>query len=166
MMSHHPHVSAEDFAGLFGLGRAALPVRASRLIGSHDLTYHHVEAAERDEVILAILRRLASDMPVSGPARQERWESGWAENLRDFVAARYDVRALVPKYYQSGNNNIMRWKGRYVRPLVPGFEVRFLDVLREIIAGLYLRVRLRAGTQPCCFCRSAPDKEVVWLGLG
>lgn len=102
-----------DFAALLGVPTRKLPGECRRLIRELDFTYRTLRGAERDGVILGILKTLESDLPISGPGRLSDWEKGWSENLRAFVDSGYDLNELIPRYYRKGNN-VMRLRGDYV----------------------------------------------------
>ena len=137
-MGEERRLGIQDFAELFGIAVEQMPERARQAVRDYGFGYEILTGAARDAVILRILQNLDADMSMAGPGRLDRWESGWSENLREFQDAGYDVRRLLPKYYLSGNNAVLRLHGEYVLPTAGDFEVRFLKVMREILAGRYL----------------------------
>lgn len=156
------------FADLFGVKENSLGERVRQCIKAHDFSYELVEGDERDNLILKVLKTLESNIPVSGPHRLQRWEDGWAENLEAFEKSGYDLNALLPNYYKSGNNVILRLDGRYARPANVNFEVNFLSVLREWIAETYfenIENVCEVGCGPAhnlvAFAKIYPDKNFV-----
>ena len=106
------------------------------MINELEFKYQILDGHERERVFLRVLRTLAEDLEVAGPARQGRWEMGWAENLRAFVESDYDIAKLVPKYNR--RNEIMRLDGEYIQPVDAYFETNFVKVFRLWLFGTWL----------------------------
>lgn len=117
-----------DFAQLFGVLPEALPEECRKPISELDFRYWPVGGPYRDKVVLRVLETLASDLEMVGSYRKQRWESGWSQNLREFIESDYDLAALVPKFVRQ--NEIARLGGEYVWPLNPSFETSLVTVLR------------------------------------
>jgi SAM-dependent methyltransferase len=130
-----PSLSGVDFAAAFGV--EALPDECSRLVREHDFRYEFATADDQQKLVLDTLKKLdANQFSVVGEHRKEVWEKGWGENLREFVASGYDAAALLPKYYRG--HPFVRFRGQYIRPLDPGFEINFYSVLRTWLFRRFL----------------------------
>jgi SAM-dependent methyltransferase len=97
----------------------------------HDFRHARLTGAERDAVVLRVLRTIA-DGPgaVAGPARQTRWESGWRENLDAVRRDGFDLARLAPRYFRP---DVVRWNGDYVAPERAAFEHDLFAVLRRVV---------------------------------
>lgn len=129
------NLSVQEFADLFQTTPEEIPSECRRLIEKHDFHYRVLEGNERDEIILQILKTLELDLDVSGQHRKDKWESGWTQNLDEFIASGYSLDALIPKYHFK--NQTARFQGNYIRPVDPGFEYNFLKILRVWILHHY-----------------------------
>jgi len=127
-MPYDMSLTVADFARHFGVSPAELPQRCLSLIENGDFRFRRIAGAERDGVILRVLKALRADMEVSGPARQPRWEQGWQENLDDLVAADFDLSKLVPKFVR--RKELVRLDGHYIDPATETFETDYVRVLR------------------------------------
>lgn len=134
-MPNYDKLDLEGFARLFGASVTAMPASADALIGSLDFRYRVLKGEERDVQILRALKALDADLAVSGRHRQPRWESGWQENLEEFIASGYDPDALVPKFVK--RNEIARVGGHYVSPISDTFETNCVKVLRDYLFNTY-----------------------------
>jgi hypothetical protein len=123
---------------MLGVPEDQIPSEAWQLINALDFSYSILDAAARDDMVLAILKKLHSTTPVSGKDRIGAWEERWSENLRAFAESGYAVEQLLPYYYRRGKA-VMRLFGQYVLPTDPWFESNVLAVLRMWIAGTFLR---------------------------
>ncbi len=70
-----------------------------------------------------------------GEDRQPDWETGWRENLDEFVQAGFDVKKLIPKYFQS--NVPARLDGEFIQPLSPDFVFSYTHVYRTWLYRKY-----------------------------
>jgi SAM-dependent methyltransferase len=90
-----------DLARLFGTTEDDLSAKCHDVIAGLDLRYRVPTKEERDDIILAALKKSDSEQLVAaGAHRIDAWEDGWQENLNDFIASGYDLRSLIPKYHQ------------------------------------------------------------------
>lgn len=136
-MSQVHELSDDDIAALFGCTVARLRAASGPLLSALDRRYGVIAGADRDALLLAILKRIdGTDLPEAGPHRADDWERGWQENLDDFVASGHDPRTLVPKYYKAGVP--VRLNGDWVRPRQPDFVYRFTDLFRNWLFQEYL----------------------------
>ena len=114
-----------------------LPAECLDIIAKKNFRYTSIQGAERDALILEVLRKLETDTQVVGaPERTGVWEEGWAENLRMFKESGYKREALTPKFIRP--TKTIRWKQDYVTPEDPMFELSFFEVLRAWLFKTYL----------------------------
>ncbi len=131
-------LDVHDFATLLGAPEPDVRAACAPLIERGDFRHAVLDGTARDAIVLRVLRTIESELPVSGPGRLPRWESGWRENLRAFEASAGDVATLVPAYYRRGVQ-VMRLRGHYVEPASEAFELDFLAVLRAWIGAAFFR---------------------------
>ena len=162
-------LGSKDFARMFGIAEADLPVPCRNLIDELDFTYTVAKGAERDAIIRGALETLDQSMEVSGPSRLGRWEEGWSENLHNYRKSGGDLESLIPGYYRRGIT-VMRLFGDYVTPVAPWFEVHVLRVLQAWIACTFLpdvETVCEFGCGPAhnliAFASQLPDKHYVGL---
>jgi SAM-dependent methyltransferase len=128
----------EDFARSFGVDPASLPMECLELIRKSDFSYSVPDGAERDAIILEILRKYDGDVQkIGSPERQNVWQRGWQENLDAFVNSNNDLASLVPKFIRPGLP--IRLNGSFVRPTNPMFELAFLRVFRVWLFKTYFK---------------------------
>jgi hypothetical protein len=124
-------ISLQDFADAFGVNINDLPQACVDTYNTvkDELHYYVIKGEQRDKVILDVLNRIENDtQKIGSPERTDIWQKGWKENLDDFKSQK-DLNALRPKYYR--RLNIMRWKGDYIQPYNPNFEVAYLEVFQQ-----------------------------------
>lgn len=119
----------KDFEALLGESPGTLFQDCRELIDSHNFRYDILQGTAREEVFLRVLKTLEQDLEVAGKHRKQRWEDGWAENLREFQRTGYDLGALVPKFVRP--QEIIRLQGEYIRPDSDQFETSFVKILRH-----------------------------------
>lgn len=125
-----------DFATLFGVRPDALPAACVSLIEQADFVYETPPPAQRDTIILGVLRHIESDRPTQvGPQRHDIWEKCWAENLQNFMASEFELEKLVPKFIKPGQP--VRLNQQYVLPRNPAFELAFFQVCRAYFCVKY-----------------------------
>jgi len=117
-----------DFQQILG---DTLPDGCHQAIAQNVFKHRPLHGTDREDVFLRVLKALDSPLESAGRHRHHRWESGWTENLEDFIASEYDVRALVPKFVKRGE--VIRFRGEYVLPTNPYFETSFVTVLRRFL---------------------------------
>ncbi len=181
MENHHKHFISEfiidkhqewkllgrgDFEDIFEL---EIPERAIELFNHVNLSYRFLTRRERDSQILKILKILDEPLVSSGPKRQEAWETGWEQNLQDYIDSNYDDETLIPYYYRRGRT-VMRLWGDYILPQDSLFEAHFLSILQVIIAKTYFNdvpaiyeFGCGSGHNLLAFSRIVPGK--VYHGL-
>lgn len=124
-----------DFADLLGTQATQMPPRCRKLIQELDFSYRILKGEERDALILRVIKTMDSDLEISGPQRNKRWESGWSENLEEFIETHYDFSKLVPKFIK--RNEVKRLRGQYIFPHHADFEMNFVAVLRAWLFSTY-----------------------------
>lgn len=130
-------LTVSDFARHFGIPEHDMPAACRELILGRDFRYRVLTGTERDATILRVLKTLKADLEVSGPGRQPRWEAGWGENLKEFIASNYDPSMLVPKFVR--RKEIIRLDGEFVLPESETFETDYVCVLRAWIFSSFFR---------------------------
>jgi hypothetical protein len=113
-----------DFAEAFGSTVADLQTRCRQSLADKDWTYCPLRGAERDAVILKVLRRLSEDHQVIGaPERQQVWENGWREQYEEFRQADGSLAHLLPRFVRS--TGVVRLRQEFVRTRALDFERHF-----------------------------------------
>lgn len=131
-----PRVTLADFAESFGVSVNEMPEACQRLIAEKDFSYEVLCGEARDRIILNVLQRTDADTQVIGAeGRKEVWFRGWAEALDAFVQSGYSTDALVPRFLREGQ--VVRWRGQYVQPTNPRFELDFITVFRTWLFSKY-----------------------------
>jgi SAM-dependent methyltransferase len=130
-------LGVQDLAALFGTTPEKVEARAGALMRTMDLSLRPIEGTERDDLVLGVLRRIdAPELKTAGGHREQDWEDGWRENLDDFVASGFDLRALIPRYYKP--NVPIRLNRRYVLPSQPDFVYRYTELFRACLLPEHL----------------------------
>lgn len=125
-------LTAQDFERVFG---EKVSGEISGLIASADFRYLEVGEEERDQYLLAILKRLLSDNLVeAGPHRLRHWEVGWGENLE--ALQKNETDALAPRYF--GKFSVLRWRQKFIKPFAKDFESKTLRIIQEWLFEKYL----------------------------
>jgi hypothetical protein len=123
-------LSAADFAKAFGSDEADIRRTVGPLVDKLAPGLKVYEGAERDELILKVLKRIYDiGLKSAGAERSGDWEDGWQENLDDFIACGYRVEALKPKYYKERVPH--RFLGEFVLSEEPDFVYKYTVVFRE-----------------------------------
>lgn len=127
----------ENFANLFGTSPERIKETAGDLIDGLDLGYTIIDGFERDNLILSILKKINSpELKNAGSHRENDWEDGWRENLNDLIQSKYDLKALIPKYYKKNVN--IRLNREYVLPSHPDFVYQYTRIFRAWLFQEYL----------------------------
>ncbi len=142
-------LAPEQVAAKFGLSREQL----LSLLGNHawpSLTYRVIKGAERDDVMLGILKRIDSGtMRIVGGNDNAVWEQGWGEILTQVKNKGFSPTILRPQYFD--HHRIMRLNGEYVDGGDARFVYEYDQLLRRIVFSHYLKgtskiVELGCGT--------------------
>jgi len=122
-------ITAAQFADSFGTSVEGLGARCRAMITGTDFRYRVIVGEERDQIILDVLKGTEADhQRIASPERKDVWERGWAENLEAFVASQGDPGTLIPKFIRPGR--IIRFRGQYIKPSNPNFELDYFKVFR------------------------------------
>lgn len=157
-----------DVANLLGVAETDLPPATRAAIDAADFTVAPLAGealARQEERVRAALRR---PLAVSGPERHGDWEAGWGDLCARYVASG-DLADLEPHYFRKPSQ-VMRVRGRYVRPQDPRFEARFVRVLQCWLAERWLggdgpifEFGCGPGHNVVAFAQLLPGREVVGL---
>ena len=129
-------VTSEDFARSFGTTADDVYEKCSDIIDKKDFAYSIIEGAERDALLLNILKQIERDQQVIGaPERQQVWNKGWKENLNEFISSNYNLEKLIPKFIRYGQP--VRFNGQYIQPYSPTFELDYFTVFRQWLFKTY-----------------------------
>ncbi len=129
-------VTLRDFAESFGTTEDDVRNKCQNLINGLDFSYSIIKGAEREALIVNILKKIETDRQVIGaPERQKIWHDGWAENLVEFIHSDYDLNKLVPKFIRPGQP--VRFKKQYIKPSSEMFELSYYSVFRQWLFKTY-----------------------------
>jgi len=93
-----------------------------------------IDGAERDKLILAILKRIDADrQQVASPERAAVWEKGWAESLAAFRKTRAED-SLIPAFIRPGMP--VRWRQQFYHPADPWHELEHVKMQQAHIGDL------------------------------
>ncbi len=127
-------LTVKDFESAFG---AKLSDRIAKIVSGYEFVYEEFSEAERDAWILKILKTLQDNTVVrAGEHRLEQWERGWAENVALF-AEKKDPEVAIPRYF--GKYPVIRFRGKFLKPLSPHFEYQMVGVLQEWLFEEYIK---------------------------
>lgn len=124
-----PEVTVADFARSFAATEDEFSAECLQAVNNCDLSYSLLDQKQRDDVILCVLKKIASDTQVIGAEeRTSVWEQGWSENLNAFKSQNHSLEALIPKFIRE--NQPIRYNGDYIMPSNPRFEFDYMTVFR------------------------------------
>lgn len=158
----------DDFAKLFKTQKEDFPIQCRDIIKKKDFRYRKANLAERDKIITSILKKIDSNtLSVAGNARQHQWESGWTENLKEYVRT-HDNYSLTPKFIRPGQ--ALRLNRDFIIPISDRFEFDFIDVLRRWLFLKYFRNKDLIYEFGCGSCQHPvvlselfPKKQIIGL---
>ncbi len=131
-------LTLKDFARFIGTIVNDIPKDCRELIAKFDSRCRKLNQAERDKIILDILKRIDSpDLSISGDKNKKNWEKGWKENLQNFIKSNYDINELVPKYVKS--DYPIRLYSDYVMPFDAKFELHWCNIFRQWLFKKYFK---------------------------
>lgn len=91
-----------------------------KFFNSVDFSYEILQGKEKEDMVLASLRRIEKDKQAIGSLeRTEVWDKGWKENLNAFCKSG-NLDDVVPRFIRP--NNIIRFNQEFIRPNNPFFE--------------------------------------------
>lgn len=131
-------ITLKDFIESFGALDENMPKECRELIGQKDFRYEVLQGAKKDAVLLEVIKKLESDAQIIGAQeRQNVWNNGWNENLREFIDSGYDLQKLVPKFIRP--NKIIRFKQNYISSANPNFELDYYSIFRKWLFLTYFK---------------------------
>jgi SAM-dependent methyltransferase len=162
-------LTPENFAATLGITYADLPADIEAIIKKFNFNYRPLSLAERDQVILQILQKLAEgSLTRSGKERHPIWEKAWAERAEQFVAQNYTPESLLPNYFNA--NAVIRLNRDYAQPDDPAFERNFSEVIRRWLFSRYLQSApaiyefgCGSGFNLVTLCQLYPQKRLYGL---
>ncbi|MFH1162110.1 MAG: class I SAM-dependent methyltransferase [Candidatus Jorgensenbacteria bacterium] len=130
--------SPEDFSSAFD---EPISERLKDRIKSLNIKYVGLTPKERDECIKASIKLLLDigEKNRSGGHRLGIWEKSWSKNLQAFKEK--GKSGLLPDYF--GNDDVVRWKQEWIKPLQGGFDYSVLSV---ILGWLFEKYAAGAGS--------------------
>jgi SAM-dependent methyltransferase len=157
-------LSLADFCEILGVDSLSKRVKEA-FDAEQPITYRQLSEQETAEIVKEIYIKIEDpDTPQAGPGFKANWESNWNENLNRFKKS-LQKDSLIPNFISS--NETLRFKGMYIQPLVPNFEMKFVRVLREFLFEKYLSKiselhEFGAGTGFNCihFGKIYPNKKI------
>lgn len=96
------------------------------------LSFQNLVGKERDDAILAQLKRIQQDTQIVGTEqRTQVWQDGWNEILQKFIASDYDLDALEPQYYRECTP--IRFHKDFIISDDPKFEYKLQQQIKKAI---------------------------------
>ncbi|SJZ42337.1 hypothetical protein SAMN02745126_00998 [Enhydrobacter aerosaccus] len=129
-------IGPAEFEQALGIAPGTLDARTTELLHSAKLTYARIDAAGQSALEAETMQRIDEGFTVVGEHRKEIWRDAWQEQLERFEASGYDLTALNPKFVDG--STILRWQGQYVLSLSNQFELRVMEILRDVLFRTYL----------------------------
>ncbi len=131
-------LTANQFAYLVGIDEGDVPEECIEILSEDNFDYEILQGQQRDSLMLEVVRKIDSGkMNIAGKEKQQVWETGWSENLDNFVESNYQESELMPKYYRPSQP--FRIDRQYARGEDPYYEYNFFRLLRGYISDRYLR---------------------------
>lgn len=133
-------LTIKDFADLFGVPIENLPQNCVDIISQNDFGFKRVNARQRDEIILMILKNINSGnlFRVEGNEEGKKiWQKRWAERLVKFKKSGFDLTELIPEFLKNGD--ILRLHDDFIIARVPSFRLNFHKFLCQWIYQKYFR---------------------------
>ena len=157
-----------EFASLFGCAVEEIPEDCTELIARHDFSYRIADGAERDEILLGVLKKIDSgELSIAGEDRLPHWEKGWGENLEAFSRSK-NISDLLPKYFRPGLP--LRLFQNYILPTDPNFESNWYSIFRLWLFRTYFKEAKAiyefgsgSGFNLPVLAALYPDKKIVGL---
>ncbi len=123
-------LTLNDFAILLNERELSKEV-ISTFSNEEPLLYRNLSAIEVNEVLKSIKNKILSpETNSAGPEFRENWEANWRENLDKFRPKGNDSH-LIPNFIP--NVSVLRFKGNYIMPITPNFEMKVVRILRTYL---------------------------------
>lgn len=134
--------------------------------GTDPKPYRVLAGAERDKIIIDLLKRIdARDFSMVGTGRA-RWDKGWQENL-DALRETGDLAALQPKYIRTGQP--LRMDGEFIIPDDPNYHATWYEAFRKKFCDLLepydhiYELGSGSGFNVAYMAQRWPNKRIVGL---
>jgi hypothetical protein len=131
-MSEISNISLEELELAWNF-QASVKFKAS--YAAKNLTFTEIESQLRDNLIVAFLKALDSDLPTAGEHREQIWENGWNENLLEYRKSS-NLDSLRPKYFSKIPQ--IRWRQKWITPVNQYMEYQLFELLLDLIFESYL----------------------------
>ena len=122
-------ITHTDFEEILGFN---ISEKIKQKIENYNLIFRDLDEKELNDYYNKNLEVLTSDIAYSGSHRKNDWESGWGENLNNFITTKNN-EDLIPKYH--GKNKIVKWRQKPILPLIENFDLKihicFIDSIIE-----------------------------------
>lgn len=160
-------VSAKDVAAVFGISEGQLPDEVGPF-SFNDLRYRVLNGAERDAVVLDVLKKTDSEsLRIAGANDNTVWEDGWGEILARLQGSTEPLETLLkPQYFQ--HHRILRFRGQFIDAFNTEFVYNYDRILRTVAIKRFLSdanriVELGSGTGTTQLLLAAlvPSAELV-----
>lgn len=112
----------------------ALPIRVLARLAEYPLLYENLNSDEFNNYILKYLKALDSDLKIAGEHRINDWESGWGENLKDYLKSD-DANCLTPRYHTK--SNISKLDGNIIKTQGVGFDFKLHSLIVDSVLDRY-----------------------------
>lgn len=107
-------------------------------ISNYAFDYEEFTVEEKDGLIKIIVQTLLNpNVERSGEHRIDQWESGWGENLEEFIANPTNIDKIIPRYFNK--YGAVRWLGSLIKPKSEKFEYYSLVTILDWLFDKYLR---------------------------
>ena len=115
------------------LGVTTLSPRVIKVYEAQNpLIYRDLDSYEIQELTNLIENKISSETTnVAGPEFKDKWELNWKDNLSTYEIDQ-NYKQLVPKFITSSIFPL-RFKGKYIMPLVEDFELKLVTIFREFL---------------------------------
>jgi len=138
-------ITKENIENVLGM---CVPKFVEDRLKTEELRYQDISDKEFEKYIIDVLNVLFNPLKKSGKHRLEEWETGWNENLQNFIINK-NPKLLIPKYH--GKNKYVRWMGKIINPLVDNFDykihINFVDtIISNFLSGIKNVYEFGCGT--------------------
>ncbi len=126
-----------DFATLFEVHPNSFSPTCRALMNRYDFSYRRPTSEERVKIVSEVQQKNDSlTITHSTDAGKTKWETGWRENLQEFISSGFNLNTLLPKFVKP--SAVVRLFEDYAIPHDPHFELYFREVLRYWLAEMFL----------------------------
>ena len=107
-------------------------------IKSYNFRYKEISTKEQDELLIRIMEALIDGGLVkAGEHRRSEWDEGWQENFNAINQSDGGLNSIIPGYFNK--YNVIRWGGRFIRPVSEHFEKNSLSIITDWMYSKYFR---------------------------